>query len=222
MQFLEQHMLEGFGADLKSAAGKLNVELSEPQIEQLLKYLQLLSKWNRTYNLTAVRDPEEMLWRHLVDALSVVPFIKGPKVLDVGTGPGLPGIPLAIVYSGISFSLLDSNIKKTRFLTQSAIELGLKNVEVLHTRVELQPSDKVYDQILSRAFASLDKMVDLCHPLLSPTGQFLAMKGQQPIDEQEDLARRFQDRFRISEDLNLDVPGCEGQRHLIIIEPCST
>lgn len=221
MQMIDQDALERFESDLRRAASTLNLEPSDRDLQRLLEYLQLLSKWNKTYNLTAVRDSEEMLWRHLVDALSVAPYINGPRILDVGTGPGLPGIPLAILYPTLSFSLLDSNVKKTRFLTQSVIELGLSNVEVLHTRVETLSGTECFDQIVSRAFASLDKMVDLCHPLLLPSGQFLAMKGQQPLDEQAALEKAFAHRFKITEDVSLDVPGCEGQRHLIIIEPCS-
>ena len=154
------------------------------------------------------------LYRHLVDSLSIVQFISGTRVLDVGTGPGLPGIPLAIMYPDKQFVLLDSNIKKTRFLTQSVIELGLTNVEVRHGRVEEQVFKQPFDHIVSRAFAALDKMVELSHMHLAKNGQFLAMKGIDPVNEQEALGEQYE----IKKTISLDVPGCEAQRHLIIIE----
>ena len=204
---------ERYAQELNDAANTMSVELSETATEKLLKYLFLLEKWNKAFNLTAVRDTDEMLSRHLVDSLSIVPYIKGSRILDVGTGAGLPGIPLAILFPECHFTLVDSNIKKTRFITQSLIELGLKNVEVQHARVETLKFDEPFQQVVSRAFASLEKMVTLCHPHLANNGQFLAMKGLDMLDEKNAMPAQFQ----VEKTINLMVPGCEAQRHLIII-----
>ena len=158
-----------------------------------------------------------MLTKHLIDSLSIAPYIlneKNHNILDVGTGPGLPGIPMSILYPEIAFLLLDSNGKKTRFLTQCKIMLGLKNVQVFNGRVEEANVDKKFDQILSRAFTSLGNMVDLCAHLLADNGQFLAMKGAASESEANDICTEFQ----IKESIELCVPGCDEQRHLIIIE----
>jgi len=211
---IDQAQQQVFRGCLADSSTILNLVLSDIQLDKLVSYLVLLNKWNKTYNLTAVRDPEAMLYRHLVDSLSIVQFISGTRVLDVGTGPGLPGIPLAIMYPDKQFALLDSNIKKTRFLTQSVIELGLTNVEVRHGRVEEQVFKQPFDHIVSRAFAALDKMVELSHMHLAKNGQFLAMKGLDPVNEQEALGEQYE----IKKTISLDVPGCEAQRHLIIIE----
>ena len=211
---IDQAQQQVFRGCLADSSTILNLVLSDIQLDKLVSYLVLLNKWNKTYNLTAVRDPEAMLYRHLVDSLSIVQFISGTRVLDVGTGPGLPGIPLAIMYPDKQFVLLDSNIKKTRFLTQSVIELGLTNVEVRHGRVEEQVFKQAFDHIVSRAFAALDKMVELSHMHLAKNGQFLAMKGIDPVNEQEALGEQYE----IKKTISLDVPGCEAQRHLIIIE----
>jgi len=206
-----------FTMALFDSAKLIGIEISDFQVEQLIKYLELLIKWNKTYNLTAIRDPEEMLTKHLIDSLSIAPHIQNKEnhnILDVGTGPGLPGIPMSILYPEIEFLLLDSNGKKTRFLTQCKIMLGLKNIQVFNGRVEEANVDKKFDQILSRAFTSLGNMVDLCSHLLADKGQFLAMKGIAPESEADDISSAFQ----IKESIQLCVPGCDEQRHLIIIE----
>ncbi len=213
-KLIDQNQQSYFRTCLVDSGKLLDLSFSDEQLDKLVNYLVLLHKWNKTYNLTAVRDPEAMLYRHLVDSLSIVSYISGQLILDVGTGPGLPGIPLAIMFPEKKFVLLDSNIKKTRFLTQSIIELGISNIDVRHGRVEEQQFEQPFDHIVSRAFAALDKMVSLSHMHLSKTGQFLAMKGLDPINEQEALG----DRYEIKKTINLDVPGCEAQRHLIIIE----
>ncbi|MAY34927.1 MAG: 16S rRNA (guanine(527)-N(7))-methyltransferase RsmG, partial [Spongiibacteraceae bacterium] len=156
----------------------LELELSEQQRDLLMRYLALLVKWNRAYNLTAIRDPEEMVTKHLLDSLAVAPFVSGERLLDVGTGAGLPGIPLAIVYPDKLFELLDSNGKKTRFLVQVVADLALPNVTVHHKRIESGELAPVFDGILSRAFASLADMTRDCGPLLAEGGELLAMKGQ--------------------------------------------
>lgn len=205
-------------ADLKNriheASTKIGIMVSSEQNEQLIQYLELLIKWNKAYNLTAIRDPEEMFTKHIVDSLSIAPFIKGESILDVGTGPGLPGIPMAIMFPSKHFSLLDSNGKKTRFLVQVKMSLALVNIEVFNIRVESLPNDKLFDQIMSRAFTALDNMVELCKHLLSPNGEFLAMKGLVPKDEMAMLDKDY----GITSITPLTVPGCMDQRHLISIK----
>jgi len=206
-----------FTMALFDSAKIIGIEINDFQVEQLIKYLELLIKWNKTYNLTAIRDPKEMLTKHLIDSLSIAPHIlnkKNHNILDVGTGPGLPGIPMSILYPEIDFLLLDSNGKKTRFLTQCKIMLGLKNIQVFNGRVEEANVEIKFDQILSRAFTSLGNMVDLCAHLLADKGQFLAMKGIAPESEADDISSDFE----IRESIQLCVPGCDDQRHLIIIE----
>jgi 16S rRNA (guanine527-N7)-methyltransferase len=169
---------------IHSGCARMGLDPDATVCRKLATYLSLLEKWNKTYNLTSIRRPRDMLTLHLLDSLSVASHVatgEGSTLLDVGTGPGLPGIPLAIVYPHLPVFLLDSNIKKTRFLTQCKIELGLANVTVLHDRVE-QVQGR-FPQIISRAFASLEKMVEVCGHLLAPEGEFLAMKGQKPGDE---------------------------------------
>lgn len=209
---------------IRDGARAMGLTLDETACQKLATYLSLLEKWNKTYNLTSIRKPRDMLTLHLLDSLSVATYVATQegvatksdlRLLDVGTGPGLPGIPLAIVYPQLPVFLLDSNIKKTRFLTQSKIELGLNNVTVLHDRVEQVQGQ--FPQIISRAFASLEKMVEVCGHLLAPEGEFLAMKGQKPEDEMSALAADF----AIKNVVRLQVPGCEAERHLIIIRRSS-
>src|SRR5690554_4251735 len=183
------------------------------QVDLLLQYLKLLAKWNLAYNLTAVRDVEEMIPRHLLDSLSVAPFIQGERFIDVGTGPGLPGIPLAILFPERQFLLVDSNGKKTRFLTQCKLEMGLPNIEVRQARIEQVQPDWVADGILSRAFASVADFVHWTRHLMGDHTRLYAMKGQYPDDELSQLPEDY--RVEVSQPLS--VTGCEGQRHLLII-----
>jgi 16S rRNA (guanine527-N7)-methyltransferase len=151
-------MVDKLEALLRSGIKDQSLTLSDIQVKLLLDYLRLLQKWNSAYNLTAIREPEKMLHLHLLDSLSIIPFVKGGNVLDVGTGPGLPGIPLAIVYPERNFTLMDSNGKKTRFLFQVKNELGLGNVKEIQSRVEAYQPTKQFDAITSRAFTSLSDM----------------------------------------------------------------
>lgn len=184
---------------------------SETQLEQLVVYVQLMHKWNKAYNLTSVRDPQQMLATHIVDSLVVSPYLQGQRFIDVGTGPGLPGIPLAIINSDKHFTLLDSLGKRVRFMTQVGFELKLDNIQPLQSRVErYQPSQK-FDGVLSRAFASLKDMLHWCQHLVDSEGCFLALKGQLP---QEELAQ-LPDNICLQQVIDLHVPGIEGQRHLI-------
>lgn len=204
----------GFSQRLLNAATTIGISLSQEQAEKLVHYVELLARWNATYNLTAVRDPSEMLDRHIIDSLSVAPFIDADVIMDVGTGPGLPGIPLALLFPNKRFTLVDSNIKKTRFLTQALITLGLKNVEVLHTRIENLIGKRTFPLIISRAFTAADNFSELCGPCLSENGKLLAMKGSEAQNE----ANALKAGYIYKDIIKLDVPGCEALRHLIIIE----
>jgi 16S rRNA (guanine527-N7)-methyltransferase len=201
--------------ELAQGAQALGVELSTLQQEQLLGYLALLIKWNKAYNLTAVRNPDEMVSRHLLDSLSVVPFVaeRGDSWLDVGSGGGMPGIPLAILFPERRFTLLDSNGKKTRFLTQVKLELKLANLDVVHSRVEEFQPQAPFAGICSRAFSSLQDFSDWTRHLGNGDTHWLAMKGVHPNDELQALPADF----RLQSCEVLRVPGCQGQRHLLIL-----
>lgn len=189
----------------------MGLDTTDIQRHSLLEYLNLLIKWNKVYNLTAVRDPVQMVTRHLLDSLSIAPWCEGQRLLDVGTGAGLPGVPLAILYPGKEIHLLDSNSKKTRFLVQVKSALGLNNICVHHARVESFVPTERYDVVLSRAFASLVDMVSNCEHLLCESGQFLAMKGALP---ESDMAYLSDYVTNVHE---LTVPDLNEQRHLIIL-----
>lgn len=197
-------------ASLLKAAG---ISLSDQQKEQLVAYVGLLDKWNKAYNLTSVRDPQQMLVRHILDSIVVAPHLKGERFIDVGTGPGLPGIPLAIVLPQAHFTLLDSLGKRVRFLRQVQHELGLPNITPVQSRVEAFPSEPPFDGVISRAFASLQDMVNWCHHLPSAQGQFYALKGVRPDDEIASLPADF----RLVSVEALQVPELDGERHLVII-----
>lgn len=196
----------------------LNIKATPQQIALLIQYLTLLEKWNKVYNLTAIRDPQEMLVKHLLDSLATVPYITGQRWIDVGTGGGLPGIPLAIMFPEKQVDLLDSNSKKTRFLTQAKVELGLKNVHVIHERVENHQPITLYDGIISRAFASMDDMLHWTNHLLKEGGAWWAMKGQR---EFEDLTA-LPGEVRVQEVIELSVPGLDAERMLLKVVKQST
>jgi len=198
---------------LRDGLVAMDVSLNEAQQQQLLAFLALLNKWNRAYNLTAVRDEREMVSRQLLDSLSILPRIATDHLLDVGAGGGLPGIPLAIALPQRRFTLLDSNGKKTRFLNQCVLELGLTNVEVIHGRAEACQPEQPFTQISSRAFTALDNLVTWCGELLADGGEFLAMKGQFPDDEVAALPTGWQ----VQSSHTLEVPGADGDRHLLVV-----
>lgn len=179
--------------------------------KRLLEYLALLVKWNRAYNLTAVRDPLEMVTRHLLDSLSIAPFLRGQRLIDVGSGGGLPGVPMAILFPQQEFHLLDSNGKKARFLFQVKTALALDNMTVHQARVEAFQPDAAFDTVLSRAFSTLADMVAGCRHLLAGDGHFLAMKGVYPAAEIDALAGSCD----ICAVHSLTVPGLDEQRHLV-------
>ncbi len=199
--------------ELTLGARELGVDLSEAQHENLLGYLALLIKWNKAYNLTAVRDPDEMVSRHLLDSLSVVPFIQGERQLDVGSGGGMPGIPLAILFPDMKVTCLDSNGKKTRFLTQVKLELKLDNLEVIHSRAEAFQPAVPFTGIISRAFSSLEDFTQWTRHMGDKETRWLAMKGLHPADELVALPADF----HLESAQALAVPGCQGQRHLLIL-----
>ena len=197
---------------LDQGLDKLGLALDETVCDKLISYLQLLAKWNRAYNLTAVRDPLQMVSRHLLDSLAVVPHLSGERIVDVGTGAGLPGVPLALCFPDREFVLLDSNGKKCRFLVQARGELGLKNVEVVNSRVEDYRPDDLFDTVITRAFASVADILTGSRHLLRADGVMLAMKGVLPTEELEALPQGYQ----LLDTIALAVPGLEQeQRHLL-------
>lgn len=204
-------MINKLSALLKSA----QISLSDQQKEQLVGYVSMLHKWNKAYNLTSVRDPEQMLIRHILDSIVVEPHLSGDRFIDVGTGPGLPGIPLAIVRPQAHFTLLDSLGKRVRFLKQVQHELKLSNIEPVQSRVEDFPAEPPFDGVISRAFASLTDMVNWCHHLPGSQGRFYALKGVMPAEEIAALP----DGYWVENVTQLRVPQLEGERHLVVIAP---
>ena len=197
--------------DLQRGCDALGLALEPGQQALLLDYLALLAKWNKAYNLTAVRDPAQMVKRHVLDSLAIAPHIRGQRLVDVGTGAGLPGIPMAILFPQREFHLLDSNGKKTRFLFQVKTSLRLDNMAVHHARVESFQCAEPFDAVLSRAFASLQDMVEGCRHLLAPGGRFLAMKGVYPAGELDAVNKQCE----LKAVYPLTVPGLAEQRHLV-------
>lgn len=200
---------------LQQGCDELQLSLDEDQQGQLLDYLTLLSKWNKAYNLTAVRDEAQMVTRHLLDSLAIAPYLRGQRCIDVGTGAGLPGVPMAIAFPQREFHLLDSNGKKTRFLFQVKTALCLDNMVVHQARVDAFRAAESFDTVLSRAFASLLDMVQGCRHLLGTGGSLLAMKGAYPTQELDAVSRACAEAeitvYPIS------VPGLGEQRHLVEI-----
>jgi 16S rRNA (guanine527-N7)-methyltransferase len=203
----------GAAAQLEQGLAWLGLDLAAAAQRQLLDYIVLLDKWNRTYRLTAVNDATLAVSHHLLDSLAVLPFVDGATLLDVGSGGGMPGIPLAIARPELRVVLLDSNSKKTAFLQQVAIELGLANIAVHCGRVEAYRPAAGFAAIAARAFGELADLARLSRHLLSAEGRWLAMKGVRPDDE---IARLPSD-VRLHGVHRLDVPGVRGQRHLVVM-----
>lgn len=201
---------------LKALIAQTDLTLSELQLQQCIAYVQLLDKWNSAYNLTSVRNPQDMLIKHVMDSLVVAPFLTGERFIDVGTGPGLPGVLLAIYYPDKHFTLLDSLGKRIRFLNQVKLQLKLTNIHPLQSRVEDHQPDQGYDGVISRAFASINDMLSWCKHLPTVNGCFFAMKG---AAVQEEIAA-LPDFVKVAAVQPLVVPQLQAQRHLVILNPC--
>lgn len=202
--------------DVRNAVNQLQFEVSDEACEKLTKYLQGMLLWNKAYNLTAITDPKEMLVKHLLDSLVLAPELEqrmpNGRFIDVGTGAGLPGVPLSIVMPNATFTLLDSAIKRTRFITQMKLEIGLPNVEVITSRVQDHQPEERYDAVLSRAFASGEDMVNWSEHLVHDQGKMAAMKGKFISEEWENVSQ-----FPNREIVELTVPGLFEERHLIFL-----
>ncbi|MBS0924977.1 16S rRNA (guanine(527)-N(7))-methyltransferase RsmG [Providencia sp. JGM181] len=196
---------------LTKLLAKTDIQLTDKQKQQLVDYVGLLHKWNKAYNLTSVREPEQMLVRHIMDSIVVNDHLKGDKFIDVGTGPGLPGVPLAIVRPDAHFVLLDSLGKRIRFLKQVQHELGLTNIEPVQSRVEEYPVEDGFDGVISRAFASLNDMLSWCHHLPAREGCFYALKG---VVRNEELTQ-LPEGFEVESITELKIPELDEQRHLV-------
>ncbi len=205
-------------AMLADGVGAMGLPINSDQIDKMISYLALLSKWNTVYNLTAVRDPREMVKQHLLDSLSAAhAFSDAKNVLDVGAGGGLPGMILAIIFPGVRISMIDTVSKKTAFLTQAKTELGLANVTVHTGRVEALQVAQKFDVITSRAFSELNNFVNWSGHLLADGGQFIAMKGVAPNEEIE----RLPPGWKVDAVEELSVPGLNAERHLVYIKKIS-
>jgi len=192
---------------------EMGLDLDTATQSRLLNYVALMQKWNNVYNLTAVRDPEKMVTQHLLDSLAVLPYIVGRRVIDVGTGPGLPGIPLALANPALEVTLLDSNHKKTSFLRQACLELGLDNTTVVCDRVEAWRPEVKYDVVISRAFSDLAEFASLALHLCGDKGRMLAMKGIYPHEE----LTRLPATVALLGVEPLKVPGLDAERHLVLL-----
>ena len=199
---------------LRDAASEIGLRLSDQQLSQLLSYADLLEKWNGAFNLTAVRHRAELLSRHIVESLSIAPFLSGKYRADIGTGAGLPGIPLAITEPGVDYVLVDSNGKKTRFLEQVKSHLALNNVEIVQARVESFQPRALFDGVISRAFADLNRMCRVTHHLLAEGGLWFAMKSQ--TAESEILG--LDSTFTLQQRIDLNVPFLSDARMLAVVK----
>lgn len=204
-------MSQNLHDELEQGIDKLGLDIPSATVDRLLQYLELIQKWNRVYNLTALKDPGQMLSHHILDSLSIIPYVKGNTILDIGSGAGLPGIPLSLVFTERHIVMLDGNAKKTRFIQQAITELGLKNAESVHSRVEDYTASEGFDTVVSRAFSSLSDFVRMALPLMKDSGQLLAMKGRYPAQELEDLPTEI----RTEAVHRLEVPLLDSERHLV-------
>lgn len=207
--------MTALSVNLETGLETLGLQVSADAREKLLRFIGLLLKWNRVYNLTALRDPDAVLSTHILDSLSVLGHLPTGSLVDVGSGGGLPGIPLAICAPGRRVTLVESSQKKSAFQRQATIELGLNNVQVVCERAEaFRPNDK-FDVVISRAFSSMADFVKVAAHLCAPSGRFAAMKGIFPTQEISELPPLF----HVEQTIALDVPGVKGSRHLILIRP---
>jgi 16S rRNA (guanine527-N7)-methyltransferase len=204
---------EPLAAAIQEGCIALDLHLEPAVVQKLCRFVELLEKWNRVYNLTSVRDPQAMVTRHILDSLAVMPFLTTGRLLDVGTGAGLPGLPIALVRTDLSVTLLDSNAKKLRFVRQAVAELGVENVEIIHQRLERYRPAQAFDMVISRAVSSLRELYDQTSRLVKPGGRFLIMKGARPNAEIEAFMPGRGLRVE-----TLQVPGLEAERHLLWCE----
>ena len=198
---------------LRSGVQQLGLNINEVQLNQLLQFIELLGKWNKTYNLTAIEDTEEVISKHILDSLSVHEHLAGDDILDVGSGAGLPGIPLAITNHKKNFTLLDSNVKKTRFMQQVVIELKLQNVQVEHQRIETFQAgiNHSFSTVVSRAFAKSDKLISSCEHVITQ-GRLIFMLGKQ-----KQLVT-MPKSYNVLEVFSVNIPQLDAQRHIAVVE----
>lgn len=195
---------------LQRGIDQLGLHLENNEVMLLLDFIQLIEKWNKSYNLTSVRNKEDMARLHILDSLAIIPHLQGKRIADIGTGAGLPGIPLAIFLPEKEFTLIDSNSKKTRFVQQAVLELKLKNVKVVHERVE-KLTGELFSSVIMRAFSNIKDIMSLSRHLIAPEGILLAMKGRVPDEELTDIAESYTI-------IPLNVPDVEGERCVVRIE----
>jgi 16S rRNA (guanine527-N7)-methyltransferase len=202
MNYLK-HLLDG--------CAELKLEISEDKASKLLSFIDLIEKWNKAYNLTAIKNKQDMVVLHMLDSLTTLPYLHGKRIIDVGTGAGLPGIPLAICLPELSFTLLDSNAKKTRFVQQAVLELKLTNVEIQHSRVEDFIPTQPYDTVLTRAFAELSDIIAMTKHLLAGNGKLIAMKAKCSDEE----LRKVTAQTTV---IPVKIPGNDAERNLILVQ----
>jgi 16S rRNA (guanine527-N7)-methyltransferase len=199
---------------LAKGVAELDIEVDEKRQHAMLAYLELLKRWNRVYNLTAIKSDSELLTHHVLDSLSVVPYLHGQRIIDIGSGAGLPGIPVALACPQLQVTLLDSNAKRCRFLRQVKAQLKLHNVSIVQQRAEAYKSDEKFDSLVSRAFSRLMSFIASSQHLLADGGQLIAMKGEWPEDDSTVLP----EGFMIANVIKLTVPGLSETRHLIVVK----
>ena len=202
-------------AQLAQGCSELGLHVPDLVQRKLVAYIGLIAKWNRVYNLTAVRETTRMVSSHILDCLAIVPHLDGNTVLDVGSGAGLPGIPLALMWPSAAVTLLDSNHKKAAFLRQAVMELALNNAEIVCHRAETWRPQRVFDLVVSRAFSDLAEFVSLARPLCASAGTVAAMKGVYPHEELAQLPAGL----GLKRVVPLKVPGLDAERHLVLLEP---
>ncbi len=207
-------MQSNLSSKLSQSLAHMGVGLSDAQQIQLLDYVAVLLKWNKVYNLTAITDEAEVLTKHILDSLTCLPYLKGERVIDVGTGGGLPGMVLAIADPARHYVLLDSRAKKTQFLSHAVMTLNLKNVEVVTSRVESYIPETLFDTIATRAFSSLGDMLEKTHHLLNHGGEYLAMKGQKEL-----LSNASLTQYTLTQRIHtVNIPGFDASRHIVVIK----
>jgi len=206
-------MTDSIREELQRGISSLSLNCNEEKLSSLLAYIDLLKKWNSAYNLLGGNESASLVSRHILDSLSVAPYLEGNLIADIGAGAGLPGIPLAILNPSKKFVLIDSNGKKTRFMFQAKIQLGLDNISIENCRIEHYQSIEQIDMVTCRALSTLADTLTMLQPIFSEECKLLAMKGHYPEDEISQLPEGFE----LSRSIKLDVPGSESQRHLIEI-----